>query len=119
MTPTLPRRSKLNVTISFDHLVGAHENRGWNFKAKRFGGLEVDGHLEPDRHLYGKLCRCCATENAVNIRGGTTKDVRVVGTVRKQTAVPDHDRFGINGRYFVAGCERYNRRAMDLHEPIR
>jgi hypothetical protein len=31
------------TTALFDHLVGAGEHGWGNFKAKRFGGLEIDG----------------------------------------------------------------------------
>jgi hypothetical protein len=36
---------------SFDHFVGAGEERGWDSKAERLGVLEVDGQLEFDRPL--------------------------------------------------------------------
>jgi hypothetical protein len=31
-----------DITVLFDHLVGAREERGWDSEAERFRGLEVD-----------------------------------------------------------------------------
>jgi hypothetical protein len=42
---------KALITSSFDHLVGAGEQRRWDFKAERLGGLEVDHKV--------KLEQCC------------------------------------------------------------
>src|SRR5262249_46173186 len=36
---------------SFDHLVGAQHERGWNLEADRLRGLQVDRQLEPRRLL--------------------------------------------------------------------
>src|SRR5207244_3620624 len=35
---------------SFDHLVGAREERRWHFAAERLGGLEIDRQVELYRH---------------------------------------------------------------------
>jgi hypothetical protein len=56
-----------------DHLVGTQQDRLRHSKAERLGGLDVDSHLEFGRQLNRKLRRLGATENAINIRGGTTK----------------------------------------------
>src|SRR6266699_5495074 len=45
-TRTLARRS-------FDHFIGPGEYGGWDSKAERVGGLEVDDQLELSRSLNG------------------------------------------------------------------
>jgi len=43
---------KTGSRCSFDHLVGATQNRRRNLKAERFGGLEIDNHFHFCRLLY-------------------------------------------------------------------
>ena len=57
---------------SFDHLVGAGEQRGWNFDTKRLGGLEIDDRLELgwlfDREIGGSR----SLEDTVDEEGSAT-----------------------------------------------
>src|SRR4051794_6848314 len=48
---------------SFDHLVGAGEERRWNREAECFGGLQVDEKLEPDCLLDWQIGRPRALQN--------------------------------------------------------
>src|SRR5215470_2728201 len=43
--------------VSFDHLIGAQQNRLGHGKAKRLRSLEVHDHLKFGRELDGKLAR--------------------------------------------------------------
>ena len=53
---------------SFDHLVGAGEQRRWHGDAKRLRGLEVDPQLIFGRVLHRKVGRLLALEDAIDIR---------------------------------------------------
>src|SRR3712207_2774486 len=44
-------------TASFDHLIGAGEQRGRDRQAERFGSLEIDRDAEPCRLLERQVCR--------------------------------------------------------------
>jgi hypothetical protein len=45
-------RTSLRLAHSFNHLVGAGDERRRQLEAERVGGLEVDGQLEFDRLLH-------------------------------------------------------------------
>src|SRR5262249_6783702 len=58
---------------SFDHLVGASEQRLRHGEAERFGGLEIDRKLELGRLRDRQVSRLCASENATDIGTGLAK----------------------------------------------
>src|SRR6516162_1288989 len=107
-----------NPRSLFDHLVGAKQDRWGYGKTKRLGGLEVYGHLKFCRELNGKLRRLRASQDAIDISGGTTKGVYPVDSVGEQTAVSDKLRKCIDRRYVVSGGRGYERRAMRDREQI-
>src|SRR6516162_11109071 len=54
---------------SFDHLVGAGEQRRRHFKAKCLRSFEIDDKLEFGRRLYRKIARLLTLEDAIDIIG--------------------------------------------------
>jgi hypothetical protein len=54
---TRPNQSAIclrqNHSCSFNHLVGAQEERFWDGDTELLGGLEVDGEIELGRKLNG------------------------------------------------------------------
>jgi hypothetical protein len=56
-----------HFAVSFDHLVSAGEERGWNREAERLRRPKVDDKLESRRLLNRKVRRIGTPENAVNI----------------------------------------------------
>jgi hypothetical protein len=52
---------------SFDHLVGAGEQSGWDFDADRLRGLEVNDQLELGRLQDGQFGRLGTVENAARV----------------------------------------------------
>src|SRR6201981_1362994 len=64
-----PDRTSLRLAHSFDHLLGAREQRRRHFKAERPGGLEVNHQLVPGRRLHRQVSRFLALEDAIDVAG--------------------------------------------------
>src|SRR5262245_19634318 len=52
----------------FDHLVGCHEEAGWDRKAEHFRRLEVDSRPILSRRLHRKVDGFSAAQDTVNVR---------------------------------------------------
>src|SRR6516164_6458562 len=63
------RLCKPHRRASFDHLVGAGEQRGRYIDAKRPGGLQIDDELELGRRLYWQVARLLTPEDTVDVAG--------------------------------------------------
>src|SRR5262245_3873894 len=60
-----------DITLSFDHLVGARKHGGRHGEAERFGGLEVDDQFVLGRCLHRHVSRLLALEGAIDVAGRT------------------------------------------------
>src|SRR6478609_7764149 len=68
-------------TPSFDHLVGAQENRGWKCDAECFGGLEIDDDVEFGRTLDRQIAGFCPLENLVYERSRTVVHIGKIDAI--------------------------------------
>src|SRR5262244_2268063 len=63
-------RTSLRLAHSFDHLVGAGEQRRRNVDAECSGGFQIDDQLVLGRRLHRQIGRLLALENAINVTSG-------------------------------------------------
>src|SRR5262249_7432327 len=74
------------LQTSFDHLVGAAEQRQWECDAKRPCGIEVDNQLDLYGLLHREVGRRFAFEDAADIDGGLSICFRNIGPITHQAA---------------------------------
>src|SRR5262245_31018612 len=91
---------------SFDHLVGAGEQRRWNVKAEYFGGDQVDDQVEFGRLLHWYVGRLRPAQNLVDILGGAPEKVREVWPIGHQTS--RFDILPLNGNRWQSCAHRQN-----------
>src|SRR5215471_2110031 len=60
-------RTSLRLAHSFDHLVGAREQRLRHGEAQRLRGLEVDDEFILGRRLHRQVGQLLASENAMDV----------------------------------------------------
>src|SRR5215472_4406254 len=97
-------------SCSFDHLVGAGDQRWWQVEAERLGCLEIDRQLDPGRELDRQISGLGALENPVDIAGPTPIALSLVDAVGCKQAGLDISAFGADGRQ-----PRGERELRDLH----
>src|SRR5215204_5188995 len=102
-----PRRSlRRSRAVSFDHLVGAGEERWRDREAEGFSGLEVDDELDFGGLHDRQLGRLLAFQNTPNIDADLPRELGEIAAVAHQAAsgrerAKDKDR-----RQRVAHCQR-------------
>src|SRR5205809_3475308 len=84
-----------SATRSFDHLVGAGEQRWRNFEAERPGRLQVDDELEFGGLQDREVCGLGALEDLTGVGADLTKHVRTIGRVAHQPTDFDNLTTGI------------------------
>ena len=71
---------------SFDHLVGAQQERFRDRQAERLGGREIDDELEFGRLLDRDIAGLRPAQNLVDQLGGAPELIREVWSVGHETA---------------------------------
>src|SRR6478736_9598327 len=77
---------QLCLAHSFDHLIGAGDQSGRDFKTKCFGGFKVDDQLVfgwlLDRQIAGRF----ALENTINVRRCSLEQIDYVWSITDESA---------------------------------
>src|SRR5690242_19679069 len=83
---------------SFDHLVGAQQERFGDRQPERLGGGQIEGEIELSRLLDRKIAWLRSAKNLVDIVGGAPVQVRLVWSIGRQTSRFDDLPAGVTRR---------------------
>jgi hypothetical protein len=70
----------------FDHLVGAREQRCWDFEAERSRSLEIDHQLVLGRRLHRQVGGLLVAQDAVDVNSRMPILVALIGAIGDQAA---------------------------------
>src|SRR5262245_54065165 len=76
----------LKRNASFDHLVGAQQERLGDRQAQRLGGRQINGEVELGRLLDRDVARLRTTQNFIDITSSAPEKVQKVRSIGHQTS---------------------------------
>src|SRR6266852_1403181 len=103
------------AAASFNHIIGAQQNRWRHLKAERPRGLEVDGQLESCRLHDRKVGRLLALQNAADVEPGLASRLEPVVRIAHQPASLDEVAIKIDRGNCVA-CRKRDKLAAPTVE---
>src|SRR6516225_2017430 len=104
-------------TPSFDHLVGAGEQRRRNGEVERFRSSHVDARDELRRKLNRQVGGLAAFENSIHEIGGSAMILGIVHAITYESAGLDIRVLTGDGRQFQGLCKfRYAAKFLDEQE---
>jgi|RhiMetdeSRZDD1v2_1073273.scaffolds.fasta_scaffold262853_2 dihydrofolate reductase len=104
---------KADIAASFDHLIGAGEQRRWHSETERFGSLQVDDEIILGRRLHREIARFLALEDAINIGGRARVLVTKIRPIRYQSSSDNIGSLLVRCRQFISGSQRNYQITMD------
>src|SRR6516162_979157 len=82
-------KSRQQIALLFDHLVGASEQRRRHSEAGCLGSRKIDDEIEFRRLLDREIVRFRSTQNPIDIFSGTPKQRWIVWSIGQQRASLD------------------------------
>src|ERR1700747_3092547 len=100
-----PRRTRRPTAViegtSFDHLVGAGEQRGWDNESNCPRGLQIDAQIKLIGLLNGEIRRTCTAQDSINVGRTASKQFSIVSAVGQEAAARSGRRKGVDRRHAV------------------
>jgi len=98
-----PTHAVQQRVVSFDHFIGAAEQRCWDGQTECLGGLQVDDERNFCQLLNWQVGRSGALENLAGVDATLAIDVNQIGSVAHQAAGGHEVAYSIDGWHRVAG----------------